>query len=117
MQPLFWIETVIVVIFLLSGFASIGVLLYIGKRHIKEVDRVALGNEIQDDSFAYLMLRVPNYTLAFIWRYYARRSGLLEIHDRFDKKFKRPFMINLWLLIIGMSTFIILIIFQKYYFV
>lgn len=89
-------------------------LIYIGKHRIKAIDKTVLGREVSGDNFAYLMLRVPNYTLAFIWPFYAKRAGLLKLRIDFDNKFKRPFMINLWLLIVGISAFLVAIVMNKF---
>jgi len=114
MQTIELLYVVITFIALLCAFLSIGMLFYIGKHHVKEIDRIIFGCETEDDSFFFLMLRVPNYTLGFIWKFYAKRAGLLEMYNHFDKKFKRPFMLNLWLSVIGMGAFLILIYMQKY---
>ena len=110
------IYLVLLAIGIFCGFASIVLTFYIGKRHIKEVDRIALGYEIDKDSIFNLMLRIPNYTLAFVWPLYAKRGGLLELRKIFDKKFKRPFMVNMWLLIVGGSAFGIDFYLYKFYF-
>lgn len=112
LQLLGW---VFAVNFLICAFAGIAMTYYIGRRHIKEVDRVALGCEIKGDSIFYQMLRIPNYTLAFIWPLYAKRGGLQEICNRFDKKFKRPFVIHLWLAVVSVGSLVIGILLDKYY--
>lgn len=115
MQYIFWIELVIAISAILCAFASMGTLLYLGKHHVKELDKLIYGHELPNDSFFFLMLRVPNYALAFIWPFYAKRAGLLAIHDKFDRSFKRPFVLHMLLLISGIVLLIILGNLQKYY--
>ncbi len=84
-------------IWLICGFVSIFMTLYLGRTRIKEIDCVVLGYEITSDNILHLGNRMMNYGGAFAWRWSAKRSGILPIRDHFDKKFQRPFIINYWL--------------------
>jgi hypothetical protein len=80
-------------IIMLGGFVFIGLGLYLGRSKIKIIDQVVLGYEIANDSdnIFYKAMRLMNYGGAFVWRMGAKRSKLLYLNDRFDKKFQRPF--------------------------
>ena len=75
-----------------------------------------LGFEVDDDSIFYIMLRIPNYMLIFMWPLYAERGGSAEIRKQFDKRFQRPFRIYFWLIIVSVCAFTAAVILQKYYF-
>ena len=115
MQPILWVELILGFVGLLCAFASFVMTLYLGRQHVRAVDKIAMGFEPQEDSLFMLMLRVPNYGLAFIWPFYAKRAGLLEIRDSFDKKFKRLFIINFWLPILSIVALVIAINIKKYF--
>lgn len=104
----------VLAIFLLSALASMIMLFYISRNHVKRLDLIALGHEVTGDNFAYLMLRVPNYTIALVWPYYAKRAGLSKFQTVLDREFKRPFMINMWLLIIGVCAFFIVLAMKNF---
>jgi hypothetical protein len=105
----------LIVVFLFSTFLSIGITIYLGKRKIKEIDRIVFGYEIIDDNIFYQMLRLPRYGGAFAWRWSAKRANLLQIRDQFDKKFQRPFIINFWLIMFGAFCMIILFVLDKWF--
>lgn len=115
MQYIFWIELIIAISIFLCAIASIGTLFYIGRHHIKYIDKLIYGHEFPNDSFMFLMLRIPNYTLGFIWPFYAKRAGLLAIQGKFDTKFKRPFYAHMSFLLAGIILIIILGNLEKYY--
>ncbi|MCW8934914.1 MAG: hypothetical protein OQK98_09330 [Gammaproteobacteria bacterium] len=88
-------------------FIAIGLMFYIGKTRVKTIDKAVLGYEYPNDSIFSLMLRVPNYGGGFLWEWSAKRSGLKGKIEHFDNKFKRPFIVNYILLIIGTLSFLI----------
>ena len=112
-------EKIIVVtlfsIMIISGFTSIVLMLYISKTRIKVIDRAVLGHEYPHDSIFTLGLRIPNYGAGFLWKISAKRGGLEGKIEHFDKKFKRPFVINLILMIICVFCLILGAILQNYY--
>jgi len=48
-----------------TSFIAIGLMFFIGKTHIKEIDKVVYGYEFPHDSIFAQMIRVPNYGGAF----------------------------------------------------
>ncbi len=87
-------------VFFASGVLGFVMLLYLGRNHVKAVDRAVLGYELSTDIVS-LSLRIPGYAGGFAWRSYARWSGLSGKFEHFDKSFKRPFIIMFWLIIVG----------------
>lgn len=99
----------------LSGFIVIGLLFYIGKTRIKEIDRAVLGYEFPHDSIFALIIRVPNYAGGFMWKWSARRTGLEGKIEHFDQKFQWPFKAAMILTIFGIACFGIGIALDKIY--
>ncbi len=99
---------------LICGFIFIFMTFYLGRRRIKEIDRVVFGYEISSDSIFYQGLRLMDYGGTFAWRFYARRIGKEWMRERFDKKFQRPFIIRFWLMIIGVLSFSVAGILHEY---
>lgn len=108
------VELIIFGIFILSGFIAIGMIFYIGKTRVKEIDRAVLGYEYPNDSIFALLLRVPNYAGGFLWKWSARRTGLEGKIEHFDKKFRRPFIASFLLMILSMVCLIVGSILQYY---
>jgi len=52
--------------------------------------------------------------LAFIWPFYAKRAGLLEIRNGLDKTAKRPFILNLLFLTVSVVSLTIGVLIGKY---
>jgi len=100
--------------FLFSGFAFIFMAFFLGRKKIKEIDRLVYGSEISGDSIFHQGLRLMNYGGAFAWRFGAKRSKLLYIRERFNKRFQRPFIIYFWLVIISVSSLTIAILLKKF---
>jgi len=96
------------------GFVVIGLLIYIGKTRIKEIDKVVLGYEFPHDSIFALIIRVPNYAGGFLWKWSARRSGLEGKIEHFDIQFRWPFVATMVLAIAGMIFFVIALFLMKY---
>ena len=112
------IETIMIsfsVIGSLCIFIAIGLMLYIGKTRVKAIDKAVLGYEYPHDSIFALMLRVPNYGGGFLWEWSAKRSRLKGKIEHFDNKFKRPFIVNYILLIIGTFSLVASILIGKFY--
>ncbi len=106
------------IFFLVGSFCmiiSIGLMFYIGKTRIKEIDKAVLGYEHTHDSIFLLMLRVPNYGGGFLWKWSAKRGGLKGKIEHFDAKFRRPFIINFILISIGVICLTIAVIIGEYY--
>lgn len=103
------LDLVLSALFLLCGFTFIGMALYLGRKKIKEIDRVVLGYEIPNDgdSIFYKGMRLMNYGGAFTWRFGAKRSKLLYLRDRFDKRFQRPFKV---FFLLGAGAFVFMIV-------
>jgi len=101
-------------VFLVSIFTALGMSFYLGRNKIKEIDRLVYGHETSRDIFS-LILRLPAYGGAFAWRWSAKRSHLLYIRDKFDKKFQRPFIITYYLYMLGGLFMILLFIGDKYF--
>ncbi len=99
-------EIIVFTLFLASmlcGLIFIGLLFYIGKTRIKEIDKAILGYEFPHDSIFALIIRVPNYAGGFIWKWSAKRTGLTGKIKHFDTRFKWPF-IAVMILVIMMFT-------------
>ena len=91
-MPLVNLVSLIAVLFgITCGFVFIGLLFYIGKTRIKEIDKAVLGYEVPHDSIFYLIIRVPNYAGGFMWKWSARRTGLEGKIEHFDARFRWPF--------------------------
>lgn len=91
----------------LCGIIAIGLLFYIGKTRIKEIDKAVLGYEFPSDSIFALIIRVPNYAGGFMWKWSARRTGLEGKIEHFDNRFRWPFIATMVLIIVSMSSMII----------
>ncbi len=102
-------------LFIISGFIAIGLIFYIGRTRIKQIDRLVYGCEFSNDSIFSLMLRVPNYASAFIWKWSAKKNSLDEIVCQFDAKFKWPFVASFILSLVSLFFLIIGILFDKYF--
>lgn len=90
---------------LVAGFTMIGLLFYIGKTRIKEIDKAVLGYEFPHDSIFALIIRVPNYAGGFMWKWSARRGHLEGKIEHFDQKFQWPFKAVMILAIFGIICF------------
>lgn len=101
-------------LFLGSAILSFILMLYIGRTRIKEIDRVVYGYEFPHDSIFALMIRIPNYASAFLWKWSAKRSGLEGKIEHFDKNFRRPFVASFVLVFIGIACLVAGILFDKY---
>ncbi len=97
------IFVIFVMLAVLSGFIVIGLMFFIGKTRIKAIDKVVWGYEFPNDSIFALMLRVPNYGGAFLWKWSAKRSGLEGKIEQFDAKFRWPFKAVMLLTIFGIT--------------
>ncbi len=106
----FWMLAILA---LICGFLAIGMTFYLGRNKLKEIDRLVYNHEILYDSIFYLILRLPTYGAAFSCRWCAKRSHLLHIRDRFDKKFQRPFIITHYLFMFAGIVMIVLIVWDK----
>ncbi len=97
------VEITFLVLFTLTvicGFSLVAMTLYLGRRHVKEVDRAVWGHELSTDIIT-LFARAPAYAAGFAWRLFARRNGLAGKIEHFDRKFQRPFIITFWLMVVS----------------
>ncbi len=101
------ISLILALIFLISGFIFIGLLFYIGKTRIKEIDKAVLGYEFPNDSIFALIIRVPNYAGGFMWKWSARRTGLEGKIEHFDRRFRWPFIATMVLVIVSLGAMIV----------
>lgn len=108
------LDWILVTIFLVCAFLGIGLTFYLGRHHVREIDRIVYGFDIPSDSIFFKIQRVPTYGGAFAWRWGAKRSGLEKIRDKFDKKFQIPFIITFWLFVIGAFSMIAGVIVSKF---
>ncbi|MCI0507317.1 MAG: hypothetical protein L0Z73_14570 [Gammaproteobacteria bacterium] len=108
------LDWIFVTIFLVCAFAGIALVFYLGRHHVKEIDRIVYGFDVPSDSIFFKIQRIPTYGGAFVWRWGAKRSGLAKIRDKFDKKFKIPFIITFWLFVIGTISMIAGVIISKF---
>lgn len=100
---------------LLCSFAYIFMTFYLARSKMKEIDRLVYGYEIPNDSIFYQGFRMMDYGGAFAWRFYARRIGKEWIRQRFDKKFKRPFIANFWLIVISGFFLCVAVILNEFF--
>jgi len=107
------LANILLIIFITGGIATIGMTYYLGKHHVKEIDKVVYGHEFPNDSIFALFIRVPNYAGAFAFEWSARRSGLVGKIDKFDAKFRRPFIFTFWLMIVSTTAMIVGFIIEK----
>lgn len=105
---------ILLIVILISGFSLIGLLFYIGKTRIKEIDKAILGYEFPHDSIFALLVRVPNYSGGFMWKWFARLTGLEGKIEHFDSRFRWPFIASLVLGIVGVILIVIATILMKY---
>jgi len=96
-------------------FIAIGLMFYIGKTRIKEIDKAVLGYEYPHDSIFSLMLRIPNYGGGFLWKWSAKRGKLQGKIEHFDSKFKWPFVLSFLLMMAGIFCLIISVLIGEYY--
>ena len=109
-----FIFVTLMVLGLLAVFLMIGLMFYIGRTRIKEIDKVVYGYEFPHDSIFALGLRVPNYGSAFLWKWSAKRSGLEGKIEHFDRRFRWPFIAVFLLMIFGITTMILALLFDQY---
>ena len=105
---------ILLLILLLSSFSAIGLLIYIGKTRIKDIDKAVLGYEFPNDSIFALGLRVPNYAGGFMWKWSARRGHLEGKIEHFDSQFRRPFIAFMVLEIIALVSLIAVILIDNF---
>ncbi len=115
MQILQTIVSILAATFILCGIADICMTFYLGRYKMKEIDQLVYGYEIPSDSIFFQLLRIPQYGGAFACRWCAKRSSLLHIRDRFDKKFQRPFIITFYLSIVGVVSMVFGIVLSKFF--
>ena len=110
-------EVILFLVFCISGLLatiiSVGLMFYIGKTRIKQIDKVVYGYEFPHDSIFALMIRVPNYASGFMWKWSAKRSGLEGKIEQFDNKFKKPFILSFVLVFFGVACFVAAILMEK----
>ena len=104
---------ILFIIFLITAFTTIGMTYYLGRRHVKEIDRLVYGYEFPNDSIFALFIRVPNYAGAFTFKWSAKRSGLSEVIKNFDDKFRKPFVFTFWSMILSLISLLLAIFLDK----
>jgi len=97
-----------------SAFLMIALVFYAGRTRVKEIDKIAHGFEIPHDSIFFLVMRVPTYGFAFLWKWYAKRMGLEGKIDHFDRGFRWPFIAAGVLGLFGIIMMIIMALFDHY---
>ena len=102
-------------LFMFSGIFAIILLFYIGKTRIQKIDKAVYGYEFPHDSIFTLLIRMPGYASAFIWKWSAKRSGLEGKIEHFDAKFKWPFITSFFLFLFSIICLIIGILVDKYF--
>ena len=113
MQVLAALSNILWIIFILGSFTTIGMVFYLGKRHVKEIDRVVYGHEFPNDSIFALLVRIPNYAGAFTFQWSAKRSRLADKIEQFDNSFRKPFIITYWLMIVSAGALLLGILIEK----
>jgi len=108
------ILTALFLLGVIAAFLMIGLMFYIGRTRIKEIDKVVYGYEFPHDSIFALGLRVPNYGSAFLWKWSAKRSGLEGKIEHFDKRFRWPFIAAFLLMVFGCLMLIAAVLFDSY---
>ncbi|MCF6324509.1 MAG: hypothetical protein L3J89_09335 [Gammaproteobacteria bacterium] len=83
-------------------------------KRIKQIDKAVYGHEFQDDNIVAIAIRTVNYGMPFLWKWHAKRSGLEDKIDQFDKRFRWPFITTL-LMVPSMFIFMTLgLLFDQY---
>ena len=80
-----------------------GMVFYLGRDKIKEVDKFVIGHEYHI-GFRLQGICVMSYGGAFAWRWAAKRGHLLEIRDEFDPHFQRPFILAFYSMWLGFTS-------------
>lgn len=101
--------------FIASGLLMFGLMFYVGRTRIKEIDKAVYGYEMPHDSIFFLILRVPNYGAAFLWKWGEDRSGLKGKIEHFDKRFRWPFIAVLLLAVCSVSFLALGVFIEKYF--
>ncbi len=110
-------QIILTVLFLLGVmpmFLMAALAFYAGRTRIKEIDKIAHGFEIPHDSIFFLVMRVPNYGGALLWKWYAKRIGLAGKIEHFDRRFRWPFIAAFLLMLFGGLMLIIMVLFDNY---
>lgn len=94
---------------------SLVMLAILGRSRMKEVDEYVYGHKFEHDSIFFQIARVPQYLTVFSSRWFSKRTGQLDFYEHFDSKFKKPFLISFYLVVIGMLFLIVAVFFEKYY--
>lgn len=103
-------EIIVLTLYLASflcGLIFIGLMFYIGKTRIKEIDKVVLGYEFPHDSIFALLIRVPNYAAGFLWKWSTKRTGLTGKIEHFDIQFRWPFIA---VMVLAILMFILIVV-------
>jgi len=108
------ILTILTLLAVIAGLLIIPLAFYAGRTRVKEIDKIAHGFEMPHDSIFFLVMRVPTYGFAFLWRWYARRMGLDGKIDHFDKHFRWPFIAAAVFGLFGIVMMIIVVLFDEY---
>ena len=98
-----------------SGCITFGMIFYLGRTKMKEVDRLIYGFETQGESFSLQAQRMMDYGAVFTWRWHAKRAERLYVYDHFDKKFKRPFIVTYYLFWVTAILMVILYILDEWF--
>jgi len=109
------ISFVLAGLFVGSGIISIVLMLYIARTRIREMDKLVHGFEIPNDSIFFIVLRVPNYSLAFMWKLYAKRGGFEGKIEHLDKHFRWPFIAAFLLALLSLVFLMLGILFDNYF--
>jgi len=108
------ILTILTLLAVMAGLLIIPLAFYAGRTRIKEIDKIAHGFEIPHDSIFFIVMRVPNYGGALLWKWYARRIGLEGKIEHFDKHFRWPFIAAFLLMLFGGLMLIVMVLFDSY---
>ena len=100
---------------IITTYISLGLLIFIGKTRVKEIDIAVHGYEFRHDNFFALGMRVPNYSGGLTSKFLAKRGRLTGKIEHFDMKFKWPFIAFFIFSTSAFIFFLMAILMGKYY--
>ncbi len=98
----------------MPGILLIALTFYIGRTRIKEMDELIYGFEFPNDSIFFIVFRVPEYSLIFLSKLYAKKNGLEKKVAHLDKHFRWPFIAAFLLSSFSIFMMILAGVFRKY---
>ncbi len=90
---------------------------YISRKHMKVMDKIILHREMTDDNFIFKTYRIVGY-LVILYVERNRKALPEDIQKnimKLDGKFRRPFLILIWNVVVLFISYFISIYLEKFY--